>query len=77
MFSLESPQGGDFIEYTQHPIFIVKKKITLDYLKSQLWDFSKGLTKEFEIAVVNEPSVFEPLKFYCINRQAKSKLKSG
>ena len=21
---------------------------------------------EFEIAVVNEPSVFEPLKFYCI-----------
>ena len=22
--------------------------------------------KEFEIAMVNEPSVFEPLKFYCI-----------
>ena len=28
--------------------------------------FSSGLKKEFEIAVVNEPSVFEPLKFYCI-----------
>ena len=28
--------------------------------------FPKGLKKEFEIAVVNEPSVFEPLKFYCI-----------
>ena len=27
--------------------------------------FSKGLKNEFEIAVVNEPSVFEPLKFYC------------
>ena len=27
---------------------------------------SKGLKKEFETAVVNEPSVFEPLKFYCI-----------
>ena len=22
---------------------------------------------EFEIAMVNEPSVFEPLKFYCMN----------
>ena len=28
--------------------------------------FSKGLKNEFERAVVNEPSVFEPLKFYCI-----------
>ena len=27
--------------------------------------FSKGLENEFETAVVNEPSVFEPLKFYC------------
>ena len=29
--------------------------------------FSKGLKSEFETAVVNEPSVFEPLKFYCIS----------
>ena len=28
--------------------------------------FSKGLKSEFETAVVNEPSVFEPLKFYCM-----------
>ena len=27
---------------------------------------SKGPKNEFEPAVVNEPSVFEPLKFYCI-----------
>ena len=27
---------------------------------------SKGPKNEFEIAMVNEPSVFEPLKFYCI-----------
>ena len=27
---------------------------------------SKGLKSEFETAVVNEPSVFEPSKFYCI-----------
>ena len=26
--------------------------------------FSKGLKNEFETAVVNEPSVLEPLKFY-------------
>ena len=26
-----------------------------------------GLKNEFEIAVVNELSVFEPLKFYCIS----------
>ena len=28
--------------------------------------FSKGLKNEFETAVVNEQSVFEPLKSYCI-----------
>ena len=28
--------------------------------------FSNGLKNEFETAVVNEPLVFEPLKFYCI-----------
>ena len=28
--------------------------------------FPKGLKKEFETAMVNEPSVFEPSKFYCI-----------
>ena len=27
--------------------------------------FSTGLKNEFEIAVVNEPPAFEPLKFYC------------
>ena len=27
--------------------------------------FSKGLKNEFETVVVDQPSVFEPLKFYC------------
>ena len=39
--------------------------------------FSKALKNEFERAVVNEPSMFEPLKFYCIykfrDRNVKSK----
>ena len=34
--------------------------------------FSKGLKNEFETAVVNEPSVFEPLKFYCNMKRAWS-----
>ena len=42
----------------------MKKKNILNYLKSAAMGFSKGLCNEFEIAVVIEPSVFEPLKFY-------------
>ena len=45
---------------SQHNIpFSIKKKIILNL---QLLDFKN----EFERAVVNELSVFEPLKFYCI-----------
>ena len=40
-------------------------KSPLIILSLWLWDFSKGLKNEFETAVVNEPSVFEPLKFSC------------
>ena len=43
------------------------KKITLNYPKSaSMGFFSKGLKNEFEAAFVNEPSVIEPLKFYCM-----------
>ena len=67
LFSLELPHRGDSNEYTQYTIFNIKKKITLNYPKSaSLGFFSKGLNNEFEAAVVNEPSVFEPLKFYCM-----------
>ena len=57
MFSLESPHRGDSNKNTQHTIF----NITKNHPK-----FSKGLKKEFGIAMVNEPSVFGPLKIYCI-----------
>ena len=67
VFSLESPHHGDSNEYTQYTIFNIRKKTTLNYL-SQIcsygiffpWDKNK-----VETAVVNEPSVFEPLKVYC------------
>ena len=59
MFSLESPHRGDSNDYTQYTIFNLKTKITLYYPKS-------ACKMEFETAGVYEPSVFEPLKFYCI-----------
>ena len=65
MFSLESPQRGDSYEYTHHTIFIIQNN---NLRLSQIYSygiFSNGLNNEFEVAVVNEPSVFEPLKFYC------------
>ena len=44
----------------------VKLKISLNYPKfAAMGFFSKGLKNKFEIAVVNEPSVFEPLMVYC------------
>ena len=50
-------------------IFNRKKKLSLNYPKyTAIRLFSWGLMKEFETVVVNEPSLFEPLKFYCINR---------
>ena len=48
--------------------FKIKKKITLNYPKSAAMGFcSKGFKSEFQTDPVNEPSVFEPLKFYCIS----------
>ena len=67
MFTLESPHRGDSNEYTQYTIFQYGKEKHPKL--SQICSygiFSKGLKNEFERAVVNELSVFEPLKFYCI-----------
>ena len=67
MFTLESPHRGDSNEYTKYTIFNMNKNNTLNYPKSAAMGFfSKELKNEFETAVVNQPSVFEPLKFYCI-----------
>ena len=42
VFSLESPHRGDSHEYTQHTIFNIKKKITLNYSKSVAMGFFLG-----------------------------------
>ena len=67
MFTLESHHRGDSTEYTLYTIINRLKKITLIISNLQLWNFTQGLKNEFETAGVTEPSVFEPLKFYCIS----------
>ena len=42
-----------------------KCPVTNDSASSAMGFFSRGPKNEFETAVVNEPTVFEPLKFYC------------
>ena len=63
VFSLKSPHRCDSNEYTQYTIFNIKKEEKHPKLSEIR---SCGLKNEFETAVVNEPSVFEPLKVYCI-----------
>ena len=56
---------GNSNEYRQNTIVNIKKKITLNYPKSAAMGLcSKELKNMFETVVVNEPSVFKPLKFY-------------
>ena len=57
MFSLESPHYGDSNKYTQYTILNIKQKITLNFQKSA------AMGRE------NEPSGFEPLKFYCNSKR--------
>ena len=65
MYSLkESPHRGDSNEYTHYTILITKRKKTPLIILSLR--FSKELKNDFETAVVDESSVFEPLKFYCM-----------
>ena len=63
VFSIESPHRG-----AQHVIIDIIS--TLNYLTyfnvCSCGIFPCGLKNEFEKAVINEPSVFEPLKFFCI-----------
>ena len=67
VFILESPHRGDSNEYTQYTIFQYEKEKHPKLSQICSYEiFSKGLKNEFERAMINEPSVFEPLKFYCI-----------
>ena len=64
MFSLESPHQVDSNEYTQYTIFNEKKKSTLNYLKSvAMGFFPRDSRMSSKQPLVDQPSVFEPLKF--------------
>ena len=68
VLSLESPHRGDSNEYKQYTIFNMKKKNSLNSKFAAIGLFprdSTSLKKEFKMAAINAPSVFEPLKFYC------------
>ena len=54
--------------YTQHTIINIKRESLEIIPNTIIWlcDFCQGLNNKFEITVVNEPSVFESPKFYCI-----------
>ena len=53
------------------PIFNIKKrKSSYIFLNLQLF-FPRNSKNEFKTAEVNEPSVFEPLKFYCTLKENK------
>ena len=57
----------DSNEYTQYTISQYEKENPSKLSLICSYGFlSKGPKNEFETAVVNEPSVFEPLKIYCI-----------
>ena len=66
MFSLESPHRGDSNEYTQYTVFNIKKKKKITP-NLQPTDFFLGTEERVRNSRVNEPSVFEPLKFYCMS----------
>ena len=53
-----STRNIPFSIYRRKSAYIIPNLKLLDF-------FFKGLKDEFETAVVNESSVFEPLKFYC------------
>ena len=66
--SLEAPHPVILIVHTIYHFQDKRKKITLNHSNSAAMGFSsKGLKNEFEIAMVNEQSVFKPLKVFCIS----------
>ena len=72
-FSLESPHGGDSNRNIQYTIFNIKRKPTLNYPKFVAIGFFQGHKNEFKTVVVDEPSMFEPLKFYCMSSGIRHK----
>ena len=56
---------GDSNEYTQYIPSSIKRKSPIIISDLQLLDFFPRDSRTSSNSRVNEPSVFEPLKFYC------------
>ena len=71
------PHRGDSNENIQYTIFNMKKKNhpQLSQICSYGIFFSKTFKNEFETTVVNEPSVFQPLKVYCNSQHCATLLR--
>ena len=66
VFLLESPHRGDSNEYTQYTILHVKKENHPKLFQICSYGFLfQGTEERVRNSRGNEPSVFEPLKFYC------------
>ena len=75
MFSLELPHRGDSNEYTQYTIFNIQKENHPKLSQIFIYGIFFHSTQErVGNSVGNEPSVFEPLKFYCIVTYTPKKL---
>ena len=64
MFLSELLHWGDSDMSTRYTVFSLKKNHSI-VPNLQVWDFYQGKQNEFQAAVINEPSVFKPLKVYC------------
>ena len=70
VFSLESPHRGDSNDYTQYTIFNMNKKKHPKLSQICIYGIFPRYSRT---AVVNEPSVFKPLKFYCIFQRKRER----
>ena len=67
MFILESPHRGDSNEYTHYTIFQYEKEKDPKLFQIRSYGILfQGTQERVRKSRGNEPSVFEPLKFYCI-----------
>ena len=69
VFSLESPHRGHSNDNTQHTIYNIIKENHPKLSQISAMRFLQGTKERDQNSLVNEPSVFEPLKFYCTSLQ--------
>ena len=78
VFSLESPHRGDSNDNAQCTIFNLRKKLTLNFPKSEaVGFFFQGTQERVRNSCGGEPSVFEPSKFQYSKSIVRDKCEPG